>query len=268
MAFRHIVALVLVAVLAIGAIALAETDYIDLNDRFDNVLTYDYNGHTYYQKSRMTTMLAVAYNQEEASVEAGIIGDPELILLVIVDDNAKTVLPLQISATTVVDWMDAAGQEAGIPEGISLRDLFGMEADIEAGTIALMNALNGMFPADFIEDYLAFDLNGLTVIDGIANDGSNNVGDALMQRLHVIKATVEESAEATKLLSALSDYITSDMKSGALMKIADKVDRYDVATRMQLPALETAAEDESVHLDRSAFDEWMVASFFDAESMW
>ena len=75
----------------------------------------------------------------------------------------------------------------------------------------------------------------------------------------------------------LVDYVITDMKSGAMMKVADKADRYDRSYRTPFPVeevVEEAAEEEVPENNEplipqmELFEEMMIGIYYDDTGIW
>lgn len=275
MGYKRLLSAALLLMMMFCSAGAAE-DYVDLSDRFSDVVTFEYEDQTYYLKERVTTVLAACINadpQDGATLE--------LLLLLAVNDNAKTATLLQLDGAMPADWLEG--------ESRSLNEIFSAEDGLNAGCERMVSVLNGLFPSEIISGYIALDEAGLPLLDGIENDDENVTGDALVERLRAIKngASDASTSELNDMLASLGDYIVTDMKSGALMKIVDKMDRYDVGHRIPMPvvgaeepqagsgeepeeATDSApqADAEPPVLDADAFAALMIEIYFDDEPMW
>lgn len=260
---RRFLAIVLAMLLMFSQVVFAEEAYVDLEARFDNVLTYEYNGVTHYMKDRVSTTLVLCANLSDET-EAGA-GSAELILLLPIDDDSRTSAPIQFDPGMTASWLEGENAEK------TLGELFSEAENADAGSIGLMETINALFPAAVVEHYAVLDLRGLPKLDGIENDEANVTGEALVERLKAIKNMTEQDPEAdlNSMLSALSGYIITDMKSGAMVKVVDKVDRYDRSSRVPFPVI--VPEDETVTEilpDLTAFEDIMVGIYFDDTRAW
>lgn len=237
----------------------AET-YGDLDARFSDVSKLEYNDVTYYMNNRMTTVLVMcaAKNAENDAV----MDAPQLIVFLVIDDDAKYVYPLMLDRNTVQDWVEDE------TAGVSLAESFALGEDVEAGSLALVEVVNGLFPEPVIEHYAVFDAAGLTVLDGIENNEENIVQDVLLDRMRAVKAEYEAMpmADYQDLFSEMSDYITTDMKSGAMMKVIDKCDRYDRDHLAPLPMVEDEAG--TVCIDKELLLQKIVDIYYNDEPLW
>ncbi len=261
----RMIAVALAMLLALCQTAFAEQAYVNLDERFGNEETYEFDGQTYYLKNRVKTTLVLCANLSEKPEEG--VGKAEMILLVPVDDDSKTITPIQLNGNMLAAWLE--GEE----QGKTLAQLFAEAESAEAACARMVEAVNALFPTAVVEQYAALDLRGLPVLDGIENDETNVTGEALIERMKAIKATVEQSGDVNlnAMLSDLSGYIITDMKSGAMMKVVDKAERYDRVPRTMFPVVQTEGEieaEEPLNPDLSTFEEFMLGVYYDDTSMW
>ena len=260
---RRFLAAIMIMLLALSQIAFAEQEYIDLEDRFSYKETYEYCGETYYLKNRVNTTLVLCANLSE-DVQSGV-GSAELILLLPVDDDSKTISPIQFEGNMLASWLEGEDQAK------TLSQLFAEAESTEAACERLVEALNELFPSAVIEHYAVLDLRGLPVLDGVENDEVNVTGEALIERMKAIKRQIEQDGDinVNALLKDMSGYIITDMKSGAMMKVVDKADRYERAHRTPFPVIEPVEESEEPLMpELAAFDEIMLDIYYDDTSMW
>ena len=98
--------------------AAAETVWGDLDARFGNVPSIEYEGTTYRLRSRLTTILLAGVDRHgEAEPAAGARsgGQADFLLLLVIDDNRGTVTPLQINRDTMAEItvLNVTGQPSG-----------------------------------------------------------------------------------------------------------------------------------------------------------
>ena len=242
--------------------AIAE-DYVDLSQRFDDIVTYDFDGTTYYMNSRVTTTLVMCVNIAEEGAEA--IGSIELMILVVSDDDKRMIYPIQLDPSMAAAWLEG---EAG---DMTLEQIFAGAANADEGGMKLVEAINGIFPAPVCEHYAMVDLRGLPLLDGIENTRRNTRGDELVKRLKDIKAAAEQAGmdSINDILDKLSGYVITDMKSGAMMKVVDKVDRFDRTSRIYFPIQMPTGEPDEVYIpDLEAFEITMLELYFTTERSW
>ena len=256
-------AIALTMILLVCQAAAAEETYIDLQERFGDVQTYEYEGATYYMKNRVSTTLVLCANlPPEGQTGAG---NAELILILPIDDDAKTASPIQFDAGMTAGWLE--GEDAGK----TLGELYAQAENADEGSLRLMEAINALFPAAVIEHYALLDLRGLPNLDGIENTAENVAGEALVERLKAIKTATEANPDADLkgMLNALTGYIVTDMKSGAMIKVVDKVDRYDRSSRVPFPAAEQTDETiGAIYPDLDAFEAMMLEIYFTGDRAW
>lgn len=241
-----------------GILTCSAETYGDLEARFADVPKLDYNDTTYYMNSRMTTVLVMcAAKNAEGQLDA-----PQMIALLTIDDDAKYVYPLLLDRNTVQDW--AEGENAGK----TVAENFAAGEDAEAACLAMAELVNGLFPEPVIEHYVLFDVAGLTTMDGIENNDENIAQDALLDRMRAIKAEYDAMplGDYQDLFSELSDYIVTDMKSGAMMKVIDKCDRYDRDHLSPMPAAED--ENGNLYIDQALLTDKIVGMYYNDEPLW
>lgn len=266
MRHNRFLAVLLALLLMVCQTAFAEQAYVNLEERFGDVPTYEHEGSTYYLKSRVSTVLVMCANLAQDASEG--IGSAELILLLPIDDDAKRISPIQFDGGLIAGWLETQESQQ------TLNELFAASADAHAGAVKLVDTLNALFPEPPIEHYAMLDLRGLPQLDGIANDEVNTSGEALVERLRAIKNQAEQSGsgDLNSMLNSMSGYIITDMKSGAMMKVVDKADRYDRASRMSFPVLEKPAEGEELpeklNADLNAFADMIVEIFYEDTRIW
>lgn len=255
---KKIIGMLLSILLLMNILTGSTETFGDLEARFANVPRLEYNGTTYYMNNRMTTVLVMC----AAKRAEGIFEAPQLIALLIVDDDAKYVYPLLLDRATVQDWSDSDDV------GLSVAESFSAGEDADASCLAMVELINGLFPESVIEHYVLFDVEGVSVLDGIENDTDNIGQDVLLDRMRAIKAQYDAMplADSKSLFSELSDYIITDMKSGAMMKVIDKCDRYDRDHLSPLPA--NSDEDGKTYIDHVLLMEKIVEMYYNHEPLW
>lgn len=256
------------ALICLSVPAVAETaERGNLSERFGDIAALEYNGVTYRVRNRITVALMMG-TVGEPTDEAG--SDyAEMMYLLVIDDDQKIYTPIRISSDVWVDW---EGSELWPEAGeVQLRALYSMGADENDGCSLILQKLNEILGEELVENYAALDLGRLTVIDGIEpSDGY--VEAEYKERLRAIKAKAEASTtdEINGMFNALSGYIVTDMKSGALMKIVDKLDRYEGQPTIPLPVLEENMEDGQVRLavDEDAVLPAVLDVFYEEYAAW
>lgn len=222
--------LVLLLVLS-AASAYAETVRGDLSERFNDIPKIEYEGQTYALKNRITTVLAMGIGKDES-------GNPrtDVNFMLVVDDDAKTFSVMEIPVDTLVQVI----REDGTPWNMRFQDVYAAGTDSDDGGLKAVETLNAVLGEARVEHYLAFDAEGAAVLDiQLASIKDTK------ERLKAMMTLVEEmdSDQLNDTYKLLGDYIITDMKSGAVMKIIDKMDRYEVLPRIKLPGAQYNAND-------------------------
>ena len=259
----RLLAIAMAMLLTLCGTGFAQQAYVDLDARFSSQETYEYNGETYYLKNRVSTALVLCANLPEVEQDGA--GSAEMILLLPIDDDSKTVTPVQFGTEMLASWLEGDEQE------MTLGVIYAQAQTTQAGCEKLVEVLNALFPSNVIEQYALLDLRGLPVLDGIENDEINVTGEELIARLKNIKTLVEQEGgkDVNSMLGDMSGYIVTDMKSGAMMKIVDKVERYDRAGRTPFPVMEMPEEtNEPLIPDLEAFGEMMLNIYYTDNSIW
>lgn len=235
----------------------------DLENRFNDVPTLEYNGMTYRLKNRLTSVLILGTALETEGAEIGV-PRAEFVAMLVVDDDAKTITPIQIDclAPVSVEGMEAAEV---------MRTLFSKNEDQTVSADVLRQGMNGLMNEEILEHYLALDIDSLEEYDALSEPQENETPKAVMKRRLKALLAQAESASSDQLndmFVSMSDHILTDMKTGAIMKIIDKTDRYEVKDSVYVPgdyALEN--EREVFDIDEAGFLEIIVNTFYE-EKIW
>ena len=251
----RMIAILLALLLALMPMAAAgETVRGDLEGRFGGG-EITHGGVEYRMLPRLTAVLAMGVGADEEGRRVS-----DVAFLLAVDDDAKTFRLVEIRPDTAVDCV-IDGEAAKL----RFRDAWRLWDDPDEACRGLVDIVNAMLGGEVIEDYLVFDVEGVKVIDEALAQGSTK------DRLKALKARVDEmSSDAlSDVYASLSDYIFTGMKSGAVMKIADKAERYEIPPRHHLPGEEALAEDGgTVFLpDAEGITELKLAVFYE-ENPW
>ena len=251
---RPLICLLLALVLSIGC-AAAETVRGDLTERFSDIPRIEYEGQSYALKKRITTVLAMGIGSDES-------GKPraDLNFMLIIDDDAKTFSVIEIPADTLVQ----VPHEDGTLRNMRFQDVYALGGTPDEGGLKMVENLNSLLDEERMEHYLAFDAKGAAVLDielAAIEDTK--------ERLKAMMALVEEmdSDQVNDTYKLLGDYIITDMKSGAVMKVIDKMDRYEVLPRIMLPGAQYNANDGGtlyVH-DTNEILKLRVNAFYEAD---
>ena len=245
--------LALLLVLSVQA-ACAETVRGDLSERFSDIPKIEYEGQSYSLKSRITTVLAMGIGEDEA-------GNPrtDVNFMLVVDDDAKTFSVIEIPADTLVQVI----REDGTPWNMRFQDVYALGAEPDAGGVKAVEILNNVLGEVRVEHYLAFDAEGAAVLDiELASIEDTK------ERLKAMMTLLEEmdSDQLNDTYKLLGDYIITDMKSGAVMKVIDKMDRYEVLPRILLPGARYNANDGGTLYvaDENEILKFRVSAFYEA----
>lgn len=243
-----------------GTVACAETVQGDLTDRFGDIPTVEYNGIEYRVRNRLTTVLVMGAADETAEETAGE-RRAEFVALLVVDDDAKTITPIQIDSLALA--------QSGETE-MTMREIFGLGEDDEGGCLQLLSTVNAMLPLESVQHYLSLDSDALTAYDPGDTDGLT-AAEIFKSRLKILKAQAEtySTDQLNDLFYELSDYIVTDMKSGAIMKIIDKADRYEIFSSIHVPGEYVMEDDAAVAFipDEAALNEIVIDAFLE-ENPW
>lgn len=214
----RLIPILLILALLFGSFAAAENAQADLQARFGGQATWEYEGKDYCVKKRLSTMLAA------------ICQDDELLLayLIAVDDNARRIVPiaLDIAAPLLSPDGDAFAQIYALHTPPQDPDLSQADSDAQR----LLAAVNGIFPEPLIESYLIFDADGLDLLDGgTAPDPALSQAENAKKRAKAVGKELMNASGSQQMdaVNLVSPYLTSDVKTGAMVKLADKATRYE-----------------------------------------
>lgn len=256
MRIRTFCALLALLLLALsGLTALAEVERGDLEERFRGETTLEYQGTQYQVRKRLTPFLfwALAPN-EDGEKHAG------LLMVVVVDDAQKT------TAILFVDARLAMRTEAG---ELPLWQAYDLLADDEARCPELLAWVNALLPEPLLESYFELDIDGLELLDGehFALEEGETFFKGIKRRLKGFAAGAEDatSDELMGMFDELGEYLETNIKSGLLMKIADKADRYERLTSEYVPGECIADADgvERFYVDPEALMPILLNMFYE-----
>lgn len=218
-----IMALVICAIM--GMTALAET--ADVIQPFTEG-TIDVNGTLYRLRKRMSSTLFICTEQIDSVATPGFMG------ILTTEDNEKTISVIYLDPRMCAEAADDA-------EKTTLSQTFVnalAENDARFAGEAVLAAVNGLIGEDLVEDYIVFDIAGLDIIEGLPEVDVTGLEpmDSMKARLKNAKHYAEtlSSDALTDLIGDMSDYLATEMKSGALVKIADKAERYTINPSIHL----------------------------------
>ena len=241
-------AFALILSLMAGA-ALAESGRGDLEARFANVPRVEYRGETYYLRSRTTTIMVTGVLPDETD------GLPrtDFVAVFVIDDNRSLITPVYIDGQTLVE-VDG--------NSMPLREIYALGEDPTEKCLRMLATVNGLLGGDLIEHYAAIDLEG---IKGIA-EFSKLEGNT-RERLHLLRLALQKipSKQLNQMYGAISAYLTTDMKSGEVMRAIDKTDRYKITSTVDLPVLPVETEGEPLVVDVPRVLEVVIDLFFDTK---
>lgn len=218
MKFIRLIPILLVLALLGSGFSLAENAQADLQARFGGQATWEYEGKDYCVKKRLSTMLAA------------ICQDDELLLayLIAVDDNARCIVPiaLDIDAPLLAPNGDTFAHIYSLHTPPAENNLSQADSDAQQ----LLSAVNRIFPESLIESYLIFDADGFDLLDGgTAPDPELTPAENTKQRAKAIGKDLMAASGSQQMdaVNLVSPYLTSDVKTGAMVKLADKATRYE-----------------------------------------
>ena len=228
--------------------ALGETGRGDLAERFAGFPQMEYGGETWYLRSRLTVLMAT-----------GILADgdgaprTDFVAVIAIDDNEKRITPIYIDGRTIVE---AEG------ERMPLREVYALGEDPDENCLRVAAAVNGLLGGELLEDYMAVDLEGITAVAAF----SHLAGDT-RERLHLLRLILENvpARQLNEMYGEISDYVVTDMKSGAVMRVLDKTDRYEIAETVDLPVLPERDEDAPLLPDAERIPELVLDVFYQSE---
>ena len=144
-------------------------------------------------------------------------------------------------------------------------------AGLSNGAANLLSLIvNAMLPLEPVQHYLSLDSDALTAYDPGDTDGLT-AAEIFKSRLKILKAQAEtySTDQLNDLFYELSDYIVTDMKSGAIMKIIDKADRYEIFSSIHVPGEYVMEDDAAVAFipDEAALNEIVIDAFLE-ENPW
>ena len=270
MAMRKLCLLLALTLLATGifSVAGAEEARGDLTERFKDKITVEHDGVGYGVRNRLTLLVLLGRADVGAGEQLG------LISVIAVDDDEKLITPLQLDYRLAVQtedgaalpiWQACAIFEQSMPPVQTPEE---SQKAMEALGEYIVGLLNAELPEPLLERYFVIDVEGLELIDGepFIFEEETDVTDAVKGRLKQAKTYADEmsSKELLDEMEALSDYIHTNIKSGQLVKIADKSERYEVLRSLQAQGeLRTDVNGaEMFYLDEDAWLDSLLAVFY------
>ena len=222
---------VFLTVMMLCVAAHAETERGDLSVRFGGETVLTHQETEYRVRKRLTNVLFMGMELDEETQKY----ETVMLILLSIDDNLKMVTPIMLDCTKECVSAEEAVQTEVLTEEVPENEVVTLGAvvsryeDVKEGAQALVNEVNALLPDALIEDYLALDLAGLTLLDGLE-------GTEYEARMRAVASqfTSVSAGDVNRLLEELSPYLTTDMKSGALMKVVDKSERYERKSMLRL----------------------------------
>lgn len=247
--FSSILALFLM--MAMFSAGFAETERGDLNARFSDEITVTYEDTSYRLKSRITTVLFAGFAAGDDGTYV-----PEVLVLLTVDDNAKLMTPICLDSALLTEYTPIPMNDA-----VEFIDTAGIGVRCEE----LLSAVNMLLPAELAEHYVALDLASLRLLDGLDTPD-------YLDRMRAIKDRIEQtsSEQLDDIFDRMSGQIVSDLKSGGLIKIADKAERYDRVSMVRFVE-QTDPEkpdDREMAYSPEAMLEFSIDVFFEEKELW
>ena len=222
------------AVIALCTTAFAETS-ADLAARFGEG-TIEKDGTVYRQRKRLSSTLIVCTETIED------VATPGFMCVLSTEDNEKTISVFYLDTRVLA-------LEEGNENPETLSELFMNAlpgADAKAAGVRLLEEVNELIGEPLVENYLVFDVAGLDAIEGLPPCDTTGLDriDSMKARLRNAKAYAEtlSSDGITDLIGEMSAYLSTEMKSGALIKIADKAERYQINPSIHIEREITADE--------------------------
>lgn len=169
---RTVLGLALALAVLMGNTACAETVWGDLNARYSDTPSIEYSDTTWRLRSRLTTILVMGTDHRDTAASAAgdyrSGGQADFQVLLVVDDAAKTITPIQINRDTMTEItvLNLMGNVSGTRMGqICLAHGFGdgREWSCELAVDALSKYLRGT-P---IDHYLAMSMDGIAAFNDV-----------------------------------------------------------------------------------------------------
>lgn len=165
---RIILAVLLALMLAMPA--GAQSQWGDLNARYARVPQLDYNGARYRLKTRLTTILLAgidhAAQDAPLSMDHRNGGQADFLLLLAMDDAAKTITPIQIDRDTMTEItiLNVLGEVSGARNAqICLSHSFGDGAQYSCELMA--SAVETLLMGTPVKHYFALNMDGIAAFN-------------------------------------------------------------------------------------------------------
>ena len=218
----------------------------DLSERFADVPRVVYGSETYYLRGRLSSVMVAGLLPDESD------GMPraDFMAIFVIDDNEKRITPIYL------DGMIAVEVRGG---SLPLRAVCALGQDPMEGCAQLREVVNGLLGGDLIGSCLGIDLDGITAVDGFG--GIEGGARERLRQLHLLLQNIP-SNQLNEMYGEISDYLITDLKSGAVMRMLDKAERYEIAEAAELPTLPA---EELLIPDRDGILELVIGVFCEAE---
>ena len=145
----------------------------ELAERFGGGLTIDYGGKTWKLRSRLETILVMGTDERPSQLdEPGAYdrhrngGQADFLLLIVIDDNARTITPIEINRETMADFvaLGIMGDVVGTTHGqICLSHSYGDGREESAGYV--VDAVRGLLHGIPIDHYYSLNMAGISVFN-------------------------------------------------------------------------------------------------------
>lgn len=159
---------VLLVVLLLMQASLAETVVGDVNARL-NAGQIEVNGEKYRLKKRLNSVLLIGTDQESVEMTVNDFrsgGQADFLVLLVADDNAETVTPIQINRDTMtqINTLNSFGRDAGLwTAQICLAHSFGDGK--EQSCTFTVDAVSRYLNDAPVDKYISLNLDGITVFN-------------------------------------------------------------------------------------------------------
>lgn len=143
----------------------------DLSARYTPALTFTWQGDIYQKRNEITTVLFIGVDQgeNESDNRRARSGQADFLLLLVIDDEAKTVTPVQIDRDTMTEIavVNVLGKLSGTRVAqICLSHGFGTD-NIQACELTV-SAVSKLLLGSEIDYYAAINLNGISALNDAA----------------------------------------------------------------------------------------------------
>jgi len=165
---RFIPALILAVILMTGW-AGAETVWGDLEERYRDVPSIEYNGEKLRLNGRVTSILLMGIDQREITdgeEQYRVGGQADFQMLIVVNDDNKTITPIQINRDSMVeiDVLNITGQKSGTRTSqICLAHSFGDGKELSCELA--VTAASRLLLDTPIDHYLSMRLDGIAQLN-------------------------------------------------------------------------------------------------------